>query len=149
MAKDTFYSDVEWTGSGVKSIGASGKHQVAIDEPPSFGGADDGFNPVELVLAGLGGCLNVLLVAFAPQHGVELKSVKTSIEGDLDYDGFLERAPVRFGFQEIRYRIDLVSDSPQENIDKLLEHAQRICPVKDTLRGVPVVNISTAIAGVA
>lgn len=146
MAAEIFRSSVEWTGSGVKSIATSGKHQVAIDEPPSFGGADDGLNPVELVLAGLGGCMNVLLIAFAPQYDVEIKSVTINVEGDLDYDGFLEKAPVRFGFQEIRYQIDLESDSPQENIDRLLEHAQRICPVKDTLSGVPVVNKELALA---
>jgi len=149
MAKEIFRSRVEWTGSGVKSVAKSGKHQVVIDEPPSLGGDDQGPNPVELILAGLGGCLNVLISAFAPKHGVELESVTTTVEGDLDPDGFFERAPVPYGFQEIRYRIDLVSASPRENIDRLLEHAQRVWPVKDTLRGVPVVNVTAPVAATA
>lgn len=144
MAREIFRSSVEWTGSGVKSIATSGKHQVAIDEPPSLGGTDEGPNPVELILAGLGGCLNVLLTAFAPRYDVEIESLTIRVEGDLDPDGFLEKAPVPFGFQEIRYEIDLASNSPREKIDQLIEHAERVCPVKDTLGGVPVLKVSAA-----
>lgn len=144
MAKITFRSDVNWAGHGVKSTATCGKHQFIIDEPPSLGGQDEGPNPVEFILASLGSCLNVLIAAFAPQHDVVLKELRTTVEGDLDPDGFLEKAPVRPGFQEVRYHIDIVSDSPTDRIARLVEHAQRVCPVKDTLGGVPVLHVTAA-----
>ncbi|AOP35091.1 hypothetical protein A0128_15330 [Leptospira tipperaryensis] len=50
------------------------------------------------------------------------------------------------GFQEIRYSIEVESDSPRENQDRFLEHIQKICPVKDTLRGVAVLSLEGASA---
>lgn len=144
MATKTFQSDVKWTGEGVLSIADIGGKEVIIDEPPSLGGTDKGPNPVEYVLAALGGCINVLVTTFAESFDVEIKDVQVHIEGDLDPDGFLGKNPnVRPGYEEIRYRVELDSPSPQEKINALLEHVDKICPVKDTLEGTRVINIKT------
>ncbi len=141
MASQIFRSDVQWTGLGVSSDAVSGTHTVRIDEPPELGGENTGPNPVELVLSALGGCLVVLLAAFAPHHGVELKGASVSVEGDLDPDGFLGRADVRPGFSEIRYHLHVESPSPEEKVQALIEHARSACPVQDTLSGVPVKEV--------
>lgn len=144
MATETFQSDVKWTGEGVLSIADIGGKNVIIDEPLSLGGTDKGPNPVEYVLAALGGCINVLVTTFAESFDVEIKDVQVHIEGDLDPDGFLGKNPnVRPGYEEIRYRVELDSPSPQEKINALLEHVDKICPVKDTLEGTRVINIKT------
>lgn len=144
MATKTFQSDVKWTGEGVLSIADIGGKNVIIDEPLSLGGTDKGPNPVEYVLAALGGCINVLVTTFAESFDVEIKDVQVHIEGDLDPDGFLGKNPnVRPGYEEIRYRVELDSPSPQEKINALLEHVDKICPVKDTLEGTRVINIKT------
>src|SRR5699024_10360119 len=117
------------------------KHQVLIDEPPALGGTDKGPNPVEYILAALGGCINVLVVSFAEQFDVEVRDVNVELEGDLNPEGFLGINPsVRVGYEEIRYTIHLESPSPQEKIDALIEHVEKVCPVKDTLAGTRVVN---------
>lgn len=141
MANITFSTEVTWAGTGVRSTADINGKEIIIDEPPALGGTDLGPNPVELILAGLGGCINVLVALFAEQHNVELQDVQTSVEGDLDPDGFLEKAPVRPGFQSIRYNINIVSPSAPENIQALIDHVERVCPVKDTLTGVPTVNV--------
>jgi len=138
MANMTFQSRVKWTGSGVSSDAVTGPHTVRIDEPEALGGENTGPNPVEYILSALGGCLVVLLSAFAPQHGVELNDLRVDVEGDLDPDGFMGRSDVRPGFSEIRYKIHIISPSPEEKVEALKAHAIRICPVKDTLRGVAV-----------
>lgn len=144
MATETFQSDVKWTGEGVLSIADIGGKKVIIDEPLSLGGTDKGPNPVEYILAALGGCINVLVTTFAESFDVEIKDVQVHIEGDLDPDGFLGKNPnVRPGYEEIRYRVELDSPSPQEKINALLEHVDKICPVKDTLEGTRVINIKT------
>ncbi len=139
MARSVLSADVSWNEHQVQSTAKIRQHQLTIDEPSAWGGEDGGANPVELILAGLGGCLTVLLTAFAPSHGVQLDHVTVHVEGDLDPDGFMGTNPsVRCGFSAIRYRIDLESQSSEENIAALIAHADRVCPVKDTLSGVPV-----------
>lgn len=139
MPKVTMSAQVSWSGEGVRSIASIRKHQVTIDEPKSLGGTDKGPNPVELILAALGGCLNVLLASLAPRHEVELRGVQIDVEGDLDPDGYMERNPnVRTGLQEVRYRVTVDSPSDPEKVQALIEHAERLCPVKDTLSGVTI-----------
>jgi uncharacterized OsmC-like protein len=138
MANITFQSRVIWTGTGVSSDAVTGPHTVRIDEPKSLGGENSGPNPVEYILSALGGCLVVLLTAFAPAHHVELNDVRVEVEGDLDPDGFQGLSDVRPGFSEIRYQIQIDSPSSQDKIEALKNHAIRVCPVKDTLTGVPI-----------
>jgi uncharacterized OsmC-like protein len=142
MPKLTFSSNVKWSGEGVCSLAEINGKQVIIDEPPALGGTDQGPNPVELILAALGGCINVLVSLFAKQYGVELKGSQVHVEGDLDPDGFMEKADVRPGFLEIRYHIDIDSPSDPEKVQALIEHVERVCPVKDTLKGVPTVAVT-------
>ena len=146
MANVTFHAEVALS-EGVRSIATIGGHQIIIDEPVSLGGTDQGPNPVEYVLASLGGCINVLVSSFAKLHKVEIKESKVHVEGDLDPDGFLKaNATVRPGFQQIRYRIEIDSPSDPVKVQELIEHVERVCPVKDTLSGVPVVSIDEVTA---
>src|SRR5690625_3162402 len=101
MATTTFESDVKWSGEGVLSIADIGGKEVIIDEPPSLGGTDKGPNPVEYILAALGGCINVLVTSFAENFDVEVTDVQVHIEGDLDPDGF--RSEERRVGKENRY----------------------------------------------
>lgn len=142
MAIVTFKSDVKWSGEGVLSTAYIGDKEVLIDEPENLGGKDLAPNPVEYLLAGLGGCINVLIATFAEKFDVEVEDVQVKVEGDLNPDGFLGKDPnARPGYEEIRYEIDLTSPSPQGNIDALLAHVNKICPVKDTLEGTRVVQV--------
>ena len=141
MAITTFKSDVKWSGEGVLSKAQMNQHEVLIDEPESLGGKDQGANPVEYILAALGGCINVLVTSFAEQFDVQVDDVHVHLEGDLDPDGFLGKNPdVRPGYEEIRYEVTIDSPSAQEKIDALLAHVDKVCPVKDTLTGTNVVN---------
>lgn len=141
MAITTFKTDVKWEQTGVLSTAHINKHEVLIDEPPALGGTDKGPNPVEYILAALGGCINVLVASFSEQFDVELEDVNVKLEGDIDTDGFLGINPnVRVGYEEIRYSIHIDSPSPQDKIDALIAHVEKFCPVKDTLEGTRVLN---------
>lgn len=145
MATVTFQSDVKWANEGVLSVADIGGKEVLIDEPPNLGGTDKAPNPVEYILAALGGCINVLVVSFAKNFDVEVEDVQVHLEGDLDPDGFLGKNPdVRPGYEQIRFHIDVKSPSPQENVDALLEHVEKVCPVKDTLAGTSVIRTEKA-----
>ena len=138
MSIETSYAKVDWKG-GVLVEGTSRGFKVTMDEPVDEGGTDTAMNPVELLLCSLGGCMSIVASMFAPKFRVELKGFSIELEGDLDPDGFMGKNPnVRKGFSDIRYKMNIVSDSPEENIKKLHKFIEEYCPVKDTLKGVPV-----------
>ncbi|EGJ48803.1 OsmC family protein [Desulfocurvibacter africanus] len=102
------------------------------DEPPVLLGNDKGPNPVEWVLVGLSGCLTTSLVAYAAAKGIELRSVESELEGDLDVRGFLNLDPnVRNGYQNIRVHFKIDADASDEEVRKLVEIAQQRSPVFD------------------
>ena len=49
--------------------------------------------PIEALMGALGACKCIVARSFAEQHGVELKSVEVSVEGEFDPDGFLGKNP--------------------------------------------------------
>lgn len=139
MALQTFKANTVWSGSGVYVESTARNFKVAMDEPKELGGTDKAMNPVELLLASLGGCMGISAAAFAGQCGVDLKGYSVDIEGNLDPDGFMGKDPsVRKGYQEIRCTMHIDSPSPKENIGKLVKMIEDRCPVSDTLTGVPV-----------
>lgn len=112
---------------------------VHMDEPEHLGGTDKAMNPVELLLSSLGGCLTISIAAFSKAVHVDLKDVRVNVSGDIDLDGFLGvNKNVRPGFNQIRYDIELVSDSSEVKLNKLINMVKERCPVSDTLKGVEV-----------
>jgi uncharacterized OsmC-like protein len=114
--------------------------EFAIDEPPVLLGENKGANPVEYLLVGLSGCLTTAMVAHAAARGIELKSVQSRLEGDLDVQGFLglsETIPV--AYQEIRVKFKIEADITDQQKEELLEMAQKYSPVFNTVtRPIPV-----------
>jgi putative redox protein len=60
---------------------ASGGHALVADEPPALGGADAGFSPFSLVLAGLAACTGITLSMYAERKG--WPEVRLSVELEL------------------------------------------------------------------
>jgi uncharacterized OsmC-like protein len=105
-----------------------------IDEPPVLLGDNKGANPVEYLLVGLSGCLTTALVAHAAARGIELQSVTSKLEGDLDVQGFLglsETIPV--AYKEIRVSFKIEADITDQAKQELVEMAQKYSPVFNTV----------------
>lgn len=107
--------------------------KVTMDEPAELGGTNKGMNPMELILCGLGGCQTIVASVYAESCGVDLKGFWVEIEGELDTDGFMGLSDVRPGYQEIRYKMHVKSDSPEEKIQEFVKTIESKCPVGDTL----------------
>lgn len=120
--------------------------KILMDEPEDMGGTNRGLNPVEALLCSLGGCQSIVASAFAGEVGVDLQDFWVELEGDLDTDGFMGLADVRPGFLDIRFKMHIKSDSPQEKIDEFVEFIEKRCPVGDSLgQGVKLNNMSVII----
>ncbi len=111
----------------------NGEHQVLL-------GDDHAPNPVEYVLHGLAGCLTTSLVYHAAARGIELDHVESTLEGDLDLQGFLGLdKDIRNGYQRIRVKFRIKGNATQDQLDELCQLAQDRSPVFDIVtNGVPV-----------
>ncbi|MHC1766474.1 MAG: OsmC family protein [Verrucomicrobiia bacterium] len=102
----------------------------SADEPPVLLGQDAGANPVEFVLAGLSGCMTTTLAYHAAGRGLNIESIESEYEGDIDLHGLLDLDPnVRPGYREIRVKFKVKGDPDPATIQELV----RKSPVYDTL----------------
>ena len=105
-----------------------------VDEPESIGGTDTGPTPVELVLAALGTCQEIVYATYARVHGIPLDGVRVQAEGRLDLRGFFGVADVPAGFQDVSFTVDVDSPASPEVISALVAEVNARCPVLDILR---------------
>ncbi|WP_423129516.1 OsmC family protein [Gaoshiqia sp. Z1-71] len=100
-------------------------------EPPVLLGNNEGANPVEYILHGLAGCMTTTMVLHAAANGIELKSVESVLEGDLDVQGFLGlNENVRNGYRQIRVKFKVEGNLTDEQREKLFKFTQ-MSPVFD------------------
>jgi uncharacterized OsmC-like protein len=108
--------------------------RLDVDEPPLIGGTDTGPTPVELVLAALGTCQEIVYATYARVLGVPLDGLSVSAEGRLDLRGFFGVADVPAGFQNVTFTVDIASPAPAEDVARLVETVNAHCPVLDILK---------------
>src|SRR6266508_6570756 len=109
------------------------------DHPAVLVGADNGPTPVEYLLHALAACLTSGLANIAAARGVNLTSVESTVEGDIDLLGILGLSDkVRNGYQQIRVSLHLEGDDP-EKLRRVVEQSRLRSAVYDVLtNGVPV-----------
>jgi uncharacterized OsmC-like protein len=107
---------------------------LETDHPTVFASEDKAATPVEIVLAGLAGCLTAGVAAVAQNRGIQLNSVKATIEGDMDIQGILGiDSDIRNGFGNIRVNFDIDADASEEDIKALVAQSQKRSAVFDVV----------------
>jgi uncharacterized OsmC-like protein len=107
---------------------------VDADHPEVFAAEDRAPTPVELVLAGLAGCLTAGVAAVAQNRGIQLHSVKATLEADMDLQGILGiDEDVRNGFSAIRVHFQISADASDEDIAALVAQSQKRSAVFDII----------------
>jgi uncharacterized OsmC-like protein len=104
-----------------------------VDEPDQIGGTNTGPTPVELVLAALGTCQEIVYATYARVLGIPLDGVDVHAAGRLDLRGFFGVADVPAGFQDVTFTAEISSPAPAEEIARLVEIVNEHCPVLDIL----------------
>ena len=102
------------------------------DHPEVFASEDLGATPVEYVLVGLASCLTAGVAAIAQYREIQLRSVKATIEGDMDLQGIMGiDDEVRNGFEGIRVTYEIDADASREDIEALVAQSQKRSAVFD------------------
>jgi len=102
------------------------------DHPEIFASEDHGATPVEMVLVGLSGCLGAGIATVAQNRGIQLRSVKTTLEAGMDLAGILGiDGDVRNGFDGIRVRYEIDADASEDDIRAVVAQSQKRSAVFD------------------
>ena len=112
-----------------------GTYEFEADHPLEFNAEDNAATPVEIVLAGLASCLTAGVAAVAENREIKLRSVKATLEADMNIGGILGSDPdVRNGFSDVRvnYEVD-ADDTSAADIEALIAQSQKISAVFDIL----------------
>ncbi|MGM0377996.1 MAG: OsmC family protein [Bacteroidota bacterium] len=128
-----------------KLIAKARDFEMVIDEPQNLGGTNAGPNPVEYILAGYAGCINVMGHIIAKEQGIELNGLEIQVEGDLDPDKlFGKPTDARAGYQEIRLKVKPETSASREQLDRWIEEVEARCPVNDNLANSTPIKVEVA-----
>ena len=159
LAKFQFRASNQWVdGTHSRTTitsfsGAGGDHEHVrtmhfdADHPAVLVGNDNGPTPVEFLLIGITSCLTAGIANVAAARRVTLRSVESTVEGDIDLQGILGLSDeVRNGYQQIRVSFRIDADASPEKIAEIVEQSRARSAVYDVLtNGVPVTIDVTAV----
>jgi uncharacterized OsmC-like protein len=111
---------------------------MLVGEPPALLGDDAAPNPSETVLAALGSCIAVGLLANATHRGVTLTKIEVTMEGDIDISAVwgVGDTPTDkvLGFSAVRCHVTLASEADPAVLQEIHDNAVQWSPVVNTLR---------------
>jgi uncharacterized OsmC-like protein len=94
---------------------------------------------------GLASCLTAGVAAVAQNRGIQLESVKASVEGDMNVLGILGADPeVRNGYSSIRVNFEIEADADADEIAALVAQSQKRSAVFDALTNPTNVTVTVA-----
>jgi uncharacterized OsmC-like protein len=119
-------------------LGAEQNHverfTFSTDHPEIFASEDHGPTPVEMVLVGLAGCLGAGIATVATNRGIDLRSVKATVTGDMDLQGILGiDRDVRNGYSAINVRYEIDADASPAEVEAIVAQSQKRSAVYDAL----------------
>jgi uncharacterized OsmC-like protein len=126
------------TVEGFYGLGEEQKHRKRFafdsDHPDVFASEDQGPTPVEYILVGLAGCLTAGVATIAQHRGIQLHSVRATVEGDMDIQGILGiDRDVRNGFEGVEVHFEIDADASREEIEALVAQSQKRSAVFDII----------------
>lgn len=108
--------------------------RLIVDEPEALGGTNQAPNPVEYVLAGYAGCLNVVAHLVARELQIDLPDLQIHIEGELNPGRLLGSSfDQRAGYQSLHVVLKTSSPLDEHVKQKLISEIENRCPVYDNL----------------
>lgn len=128
----------EFYGAKQEDTSRSEPFVLNADEPAVLLGEDTAPGPLDYVLTALAACTTTTLVYKAALHGIKIDEIETTLEGDIDLQGFMELDETkRRGFEGITVVYNVKSDAPAEQLETFVKGS----PVYDCLTNPVPVNV--------
>src|SRR5215470_7710339 len=145
-AKFTWRASCKWENGthstakvkGFFGLGQEQQHKTetsfSADHPEVFASEDKGITPIEYVLVGLASCLTAGVAAVAQNRGIQLRSVESKLEGEMDIRGILGiDSDVRNGYDNIKVTFKIDADATKPEIEALVAQSQKRSAVYDVI----------------
>jgi len=117
---------------GLRSSTSEGAWTVEADLSPTLGGGGSAPSPSVLLRAALGSCMAMTYRMRAARRGVELASVRVTVETDSELAGMLfDDSSAAPGYSEVRYHVEVESPDDPERVRAILDEGDRLSPVLD------------------
>lgn len=149
QAKNEWIAGTHSRNSLTTYWGAGGEHEhqrefvIDSDHPAVLVGGDNGAVPVELVLTALASCLTAGIGNIAAVRGIQLTSVTSTVEGEIDLLGIFGFSDtVRNGYQQIRVDFQIEGDAPEETLREIVEQSRDRSAVLDVITNPTPVTIT-------
>ena len=139
LGQGTFTTVTEWVdGSLARTTARS--FSIETDEPTPLGGTDKAIDPMELLLAAVGTCLQIGWVTHANRRGIDFRSLRIETRGDYDLQGYLGLdLNVPPGYLNITYTVEVDTDADPAILEEIRAAAERGSPVtQNVLQGTPI-----------
>lgn len=129
----------EWFGAGAEQVHVD-EFTFRADHPTL--GHGHGPTPQEYVLHALAACITAGIATGAAARGIELRSVSSTVSGDIDVRGVLGiDQDIRKGFDSVAIEFDIDADGDDEQIAALLAAATKYSAVFDMLANPTFVDV--------
>ena len=145
-AKFTWRASCKWKNGthsktnvgGFFGLGQEQQHKTETsfdaDHPEIFASEDKGITPIEYVLVGLASCLTAGVAAVAQNRGIQLRSVESRLEGNMDIRGILGiDSDVRNGYDDITVTFKIDADASKSEVEALVAQSQKRSAVYDVI----------------
>ena len=134
MSQELKFSISSTSKSPAKTAIQTRGFDLTVDEPQELGGTNEAPNPVEYILAGYAGCINVVAHIVAQELDFHLDDLKVDIDGYLNPNRLFGKSlNDRAGYKNIDVRVKTSTLIDPELKKKWLEEISHRCPVNDNL----------------
>lgn len=109
-----------------------GSWKLAADMPAKVGGDETAPTPGVLGRAALAGCLTIGIAAWAARLSIPIDALEVEVQADFDARGELGIGDgIPAGYSEVRYAVSIESPASRQQLDELLDLAERHSPYLD------------------
>ena len=134
MSQELKFSINSTSESAARTRVSTRGFDLIVDEPESLGGTDHAPNPVEYLLAGYAGCINVVAHLVADELDFKLKDFKVDIQGFINPARLFGKSYAeRAGYQSLEVTLQTSTLIDPELKKTWLEEIESRCPVNDNL----------------
>ncbi len=114
--------------------------EFCIDEPPERGGTNQGPNPLAYFLSGAGSCFLMHCARLAITRDLAVDELNATVLGRFDRE-------IGGGFTEFAFDVRFEGRESKENLVKLIDTAEELCYVYNTLSKAATVSINLYLNG--
>jgi putative redox protein len=118
-----FSVETQTVAGQVTAVGSAGPFTVVVDRPLEAGGGGKGLNGGQLLYLAIAGCISNDLYREAPRFGVELHSVRVTVNGGFSGDPAVSEA--------VTHDVEL---SGEGDLESLVKEVDRIAEIPNSLR---------------